>query len=111
VLVFGRLPVISLAANLLAMPVAGLVMLAGTPVALAARLGPLPLRAVALWPLARGTRWVRWVAETAARLEPGGTVTVAMWVVVLLTLFVTRRRATTPRTGRDPLIGAVGVAS
>jgi competence protein ComEC len=111
VLVFGRLPVISLAANLLAMPVAGLVMLAGTPVALAARLVPLPLRAVALWPLARGTRWVRWVAETAARLEPGGTVTVAMWAVVLLTLFVTRRRATTPCTGRDPLNGAVGVAS
>ena len=86
-------------------------MLAGTPVALAARLVPLPLRAVALWPLARGTRWVRWVAETAARLEPGGTVTVAVWAVVLITLFVTRRRARAPGGGRDPLNGAVGVAS
>lgn len=92
VLVFGRLPVVALVANLLAMPVAGLVMLAGAPVALVSRLLPVPVSTVVLWPLAQGTRWVRWVAETAARAEPGGTATGVLWVVVLLTLFVLRRR-------------------
>ena len=93
VLVFGRMPVVSLAANLLAMPVAGFVMLVGTPVALCARLVPLPARGVVLWPLARATRWVRWVAETAARLEPGGAMTAVLWIGVAVTLIVTRRRS------------------
>lgn len=93
VLVFGRLPVVALVANLLAMPVAGVVMLVGAPAALLGRLLPLGARTVLMWPLGRATRWVRWVAEVAARLEPGGTATVVLWVAVLLTLFAARRRS------------------
>lgn len=93
VLVFGRLPVVSLAANLLAMPVAGLVMSCGAPVALVGRLVPMAVRSVWLWPLEVGTRWVRWVAETASGLEPGGRTTAVLWCGVLVTLFVTRRRS------------------
>lgn len=90
--VFGRLPVVALGANLLAMPVAGAVMLVGAPAGLAARLLPEAVRTVVMWPLARATRWVRWVAEVAARLEPGGVATVMWWAAVLITLFLTRRR-------------------
>ena len=40
VLVFGRLPLVSVPANLLAVPVAGAVMLYGLPAALVAGCGP-----------------------------------------------------------------------
>jgi competence protein ComEC len=71
VLVFGRLPLVSVPANLLAVPVAGAVMLYGLPAGLLAGLVP-PLAPVLLWPAELGVRWVDLVATVAARLEPGG---------------------------------------
>lgn len=69
VLVFGRLPLVSVAANLLAVPVAGAVMLYGLPAGLLAGWVPgigWPL----MFPARLGTRWVDTVAMLGARLEP-----------------------------------------
>ncbi len=69
VLVFGRLPLVSIPANLLAVPVAGAVMLYGMPAGLLA--GWVPALADPLMLPARfGTRWVDTVALLGERLEP-----------------------------------------
>lgn len=69
VLVFGRLPLVSVPANLLAVPVAGAVMLYGLPAGLIA--GWMPWSAPVLMSPARfGTRWVDTVALLGERLEP-----------------------------------------
>ncbi len=72
VLVFGRLPLVSIPANLLAVPVAGLVMLYGLPAAIIAGMVP-ALAAPLMLPARLGTRWVDIVAGLGARLEPGRT--------------------------------------
>lgn len=69
VLVFGRLPLVSVPANLLAVPVAGAVMLYGLPAGLLA--GWFPALAAPLMAPARfGTRWVDTVAVLGERVEP-----------------------------------------
>ena len=71
VLVFGRLPLVSVPANLLAVPVAGSVMLYGLPAALVA--GPLPVAgAVVMFPALRRRRAgsTRWRSVASARAEP-----------------------------------------
>lgn len=84
-LVFGRLPVWSLVANLLAVPVAGAVMTIGLPLALLANAVPAIDRWAMFLPRI-GTRWVRLIAALAARLEPRGWAAVVSWVVVLVGL-------------------------
>jgi competence protein ComEC len=87
--VFGRLPLVSVVANLLAVPVAGFVMLYGLPAGLVA--GSIPAVApVVMLPARIGTRWVDTVAHLGARLEPdppwvwvGWAVVVALVVVVI----------------------------
>jgi competence protein ComEC len=87
--VFGRLPLVSVIANLLAVPVAGFVMLYGLPAGLVA--GSIPAVApVVMLPARIGTRWVDTVAHLGARLEPdppwvwvGWAVVVALVVVVI----------------------------
>ncbi len=73
-LVFGTLPLVSLPANLLAVPVAGFVMLYGLPAGLVAgALGRVfggTLSAVVQMPSAIATRWVATVAALGARFEP-----------------------------------------
>lgn len=81
-LVFGRLPAMGVAANLLAVPVAGFVMLYGIPAGLAAAAVP-ALGGLVLWPAAAGTRWVATVAALAARLEPTGVAAAAVWAAQL----------------------------
>jgi competence protein ComEC len=67
-LVFGRVPVIGVAANLAAVPVAGWVMLYGLPASLVA--GAIPaLRPVLMVPVAVGVRWIDSVAAVAGMLE------------------------------------------
>ena len=66
---FGRLPLTGIGANLLAVPVAGAVMLLGLPLSLAAALAP-PLRSALMFPMRLGVRWVDSVALLADRLEP-----------------------------------------
>jgi competence protein ComEC len=90
VLVFGRLPLVSVPANLLAVPVAGLVMLYGLPAGLVAGWCP-PVAPVVMLPCRLGVRWVDTVARLGERVEPGGTATWIGWAVfaaVLLTVAV-----------------------
>lgn len=94
--VFGRLPLVSVIANLLAVPVAGFVMLYGLPAGLVA--GSIPAVApFVMFPARIGTRWVDTVAAIGARLEPeppwvwvGWAVVVAL-VVVAVSWSVCRR--------------------
>jgi competence protein ComEC len=80
--VFGRLPLVSVVANLLAVPVAGFVMLYGLPAGLVA--GSIPEVAPAVMLPARiGTRWVDTVAGLGARLEPEPPWVWVGWAVVL----------------------------
>jgi len=82
VLVFGRLPLVSVPANLLAVPVAGAVMLYGMPAGLVA--GWLPaLAPVLMLPIRLGTRWVDTVAILGERLEPPQPWSWIGWVVIL----------------------------
>jgi competence protein ComEC len=98
--VFGRLPLVSVVANLLAVPVAGFVMLYGLPAGLVA--GSMPAVApVVMLPARIGTRWVDTVAGLGARLEPEppwvwvGWAVVVVLVVVVVSWSVCRRRGGT----------------
>ena len=68
-LVFGRLPLSSVAANLLAVPVAGAVMLYGLPAGLLAGWVP-AIGGIVMLPARVGVRWVDTVAALGAGLEP-----------------------------------------
>lgn len=79
-LVFHRLPTLALVSNLLAVPVAGVVMLYGIPAGLVA--ASLPFAAdVVMLPCVVGTRWVSTVAALAARLEPSGALSTLAWAL------------------------------
>ena len=98
VLVFGRLPLVSIPANLLAVPVAGAVMLYGMPAGLVA--GWIPATApVLMFPARLGTRWVDTVASLGARLEPEPPLQLVGWglvaVAVVVLLVMTRNTAET----------------
>ena len=81
VLVFGRLPLVSVPANLLAVPVAGAVMLYGMPAGLLA--GWIPALAPAVMLPARfGTRWVDTVAVLGSRLEPDPPWPLVGWLAI-----------------------------
>jgi competence protein ComEC len=82
-LVFGRLPLVSVPANLLAVPVAGLVMLYGLPASIVAGLVP-PIAPVVMMPPAVGTRWVDTVARVGARLEPDPPWVWIGWAIVVV---------------------------
>ncbi len=86
VLVFHRLPIMSVPANLLAVPVAGVVMLWGIPAGVSAAILPGPLTALVMWPAALGTRWVATVAAIAARIEPPPRWSMAGWAVIAATV-------------------------
>lgn len=102
-LVFGTLPLVSLPANLLAVPVAGVVMLYGLPAGLIA--GALHgnglsggLATLIQTPSALGTRWVATVAALAARLEPPAPFGAIGWSgVVVAVAAVAIRRLTVSR--------------
>jgi competence protein ComEC len=81
-LVFHRLPLVSLPANLLAVPVAGFVMLFGIPAGLMSALVP-PLAKFLMAPCAAGTRWVATVAYLGADAEPSPRVAAVGWTVVV----------------------------
>jgi competence protein ComEC len=88
-LVFGRLSLSGTLANLVAVPVAGLVMLLGLPACLLA--GAVPLLApVVMAPIGWGVWWVDAVATVAAAVEPPapwswfgwlGVITAVVWLV------------------------------
>ncbi len=80
-LVFHRLPLVSIPANLAAVPVAGFVMLYGLPAGLAAAMLPRPLVLVVMLPASVGTRWVSAVAQVAAAIEPAPRWSICGWAL------------------------------
>ncbi len=89
-LVFGRLPLVGTLANLLAVPVAGFVMLYGLPAALVAG-AVSPLRGIVMLPVEVGVRWVDRVAGVAATTEPPapwGAVGVVVVAIALVAVVV-----------------------
>jgi competence protein ComEC len=101
-LVFGRLPLVSVPANLLAVPVAGIVMLVGLPATLLAGAVPALAPVVAL-PLLAGVRWVDTVASVGAALEPPAPWGVVGWLAVMATVggIVARSAARSGARNRD----------
>ncbi len=80
---------ISVLANVLAVPVAGFVMLVGMPTALLCGLalnmfGPvvMPLCELAILPVLMATRWVWWVAVVGDHFSPVGMANVVSWLVI-----------------------------
>ncbi len=92
VLVFGRLPLVSIPANLLAVPVAGFVMLYGLPAGLVAGWAPVSAPVLML-PARFGTRWVDTVAMLGERLEPGPPWKWFGWMVVAAGMAAVAARA------------------
>ncbi|HRB04447.1 MAG TPA: ComEC/Rec2 family competence protein [Ilumatobacteraceae bacterium] len=82
-LVFGRLPIVSLPANLAAVPAAGFVMLYGLPAGLLASLLPSALQPLVMLPATVGTRWVSTVASVAAAVEPSPMWATLWWSAAL----------------------------
>ena len=91
-LVFGTVPVVSLVANPLAIPVAGIVMTIGLPLAVLAAVFPVltdPVGALLTLPVV----WVDLVARISSTIAPTGWVHLAMWLVVLVGVYGLWRRA------------------
>lgn len=91
VAVFGWPSAVALPANLLAAPVAGLVMLVGIPTALAAGSFPALSEALMFLP-SLGVRWVDAVARVAATLDPPAVLNIVVTSLVPLTVVLTGRR-------------------
>jgi competence protein ComEC len=98
--IFSSAPAISLVTNLLAVPIAGFVMLVGMPVAficglLITMFGPAvsPLCELAMLPVQFGTRWVWWVAALGERVSPQGMANVLLWAVWAVFLVALHRSA------------------
>lgn len=87
VFVFGLPAAIGIIANVLAVPIASLVMLAGLPLSLfAGALSQTVFSAIgtaAMWPVFVGVRWVWWVAAIGERLNTTGLFNLGLWIVVL----------------------------
>lgn len=83
-IVFHSAPVIGIFANLLAVPVAGIVMLIGLPLGLLSAVLPNQLIAVVMWPIVLAVRWVWWVAVIASRVSPRGVLNFTGWVALAI---------------------------
>jgi competence protein ComEC len=96
VLVFGGVPLVSLPANVLAVPVAGFVMLYGLPAALAAGVvveeAPW-LAALLLLPARVGVRWVDTVAALGQRVEPSPAWRWLGWALIVVVIVAIGRVA------------------
>ncbi|MFZ9954120.1 MAG: ComEC/Rec2 family competence protein [Ilumatobacteraceae bacterium] len=89
---FGSLPVIALLTNVLAVPVASGVMIAGPPILAIAAIVPDAVASVLTMPVVAALRFVWWVAEWGTRLSPHGVVNAALWCTAgaLFVLFARR---------------------
>ncbi len=93
---FGQLPVIALAANCVATPLAGVVMLVGLPMSMLAALLPDVIARLCMAPLEMLVRVVWWTATVAEKLSLHGRWNACAWlmVVVCIALGARRRSAT-----------------
>ena len=83
-LVFHRLPVVSLPANLFAVPVAGFVMLYGLPAGMVAATLPAALQQLVMLPAEWGTHWVALVAQLGYAVEPAPLWSATCWLIGLV---------------------------
>jgi competence protein ComEC len=99
--VFGRLSLVGTIANLVAVPVAGLVMLYGLPACIVA--GAVPVLATVLMaPVGVGVRWIDTVAVVGAAAEPGPPWSWLGWLglgLVVSALVLRTARDTSPEAG------------
>ena len=97
ILIFGVPSVTGIIANVLAVPIAGLVMLVGLPMslfsALISNFGLAEIDDLMMLPIQVGVRWVWWVAEIFAHLRFEGTVNLALWLGVLAGIIALRHRS------------------
>ena len=97
ILIFGVPSVTGIIANVLAVPIAGLVMLVGLPMSLfsaaTSNLGLGEIGDLMMLPIQVGVRWVWWVAEIFAHLRFEGTVNLALWLGVLAGIIALRHRS------------------
>jgi competence protein ComEC len=82
-LVFDRMPSLGIVTNLLAVPVAGFVMLVGIPAALVASLLPAWCGMPVMAPAVLGTRWVATVAAVSESVTPVGAWALTAWLTQL----------------------------
>ena len=96
IFVFGVPAAIGVLANILAVPVASLVMLAGLPLSLFAgaisETAFASLGTIVMWPVLIGVRWVWWVAALGEHLSATGFVNFGMWVAVLAMILLLLHR-------------------
>ncbi len=96
VFVFGVPAAIGILANILAVPVASLVMLTGLPLSLfsgaISETAFSALGTIVMWPVLIGVRWVWWVAALGERLSATGFANLAMWIVVLALILLLLHR-------------------
>ncbi|MBX3287227.1 MAG: ComEC/Rec2 family competence protein, partial [Actinobacteria bacterium] len=109
---FGGLPVVALAANLVAVPVAGLVTTWGLPAGVVAGLGGPAVAHVAHLPTRLLIGWVAWVARVSASLPLGEVATGHLLLIVVagvMAVQLGRRRPTWLRSRRlaEVLVAAV----
>jgi competence protein ComEC len=100
-LVFGQLSLIGVVANLLAVPVAGLVMLVGLPACLLAGFVPF-VAPVVMAPVGWCVWWVDAVATVGAALEPRPPWTWVGWAVVITGVAWLARPVRRPVAPRSP---------
>jgi len=93
--VFGVPSALAIPANLLAVPIAGVVMLIGLPAALVAAWVPAGAARILMLPLSFGVRWVDAVAALGARLRPPSAVNWCM-AASLVAWAVLRHRRRVP---------------
>jgi len=97
-IIFHTAPVIALVTNLLAVPIAGAVMLVGIPLGmLAGIMGQISGSAVMsflvnilMWPVQVAVRWVWWVAVLGERMSLHGNVNAGGWCIVALLVISAR---------------------
>lgn len=87
VAVFGWPSAVSIPCNLLAAPVAGLVMLAGLPTAVVAGFLPDAISRVVMWPIGVGVAWVDAVACLGSVFDPPGYVDAAVGITSAAVVF------------------------
>ena len=80
---FGSMPSVALLTNLLAVPVASFVMIAGPPLLASAAFMPDGLAALFTFAIVVAVRLVWWVAEIGAWLAPPGWLNVVGWAAIL----------------------------
>ena len=97
ILIFGLPSVTGIIANVLAVPIAGLVMLVGLPMslfsALISNFGLGEIGDLVMLPIQVGVRWVWWVAEIFAHIRFEGTLNLALWLGVLAGIIALRHRS------------------